>query len=97
MAYKNCFLIDTQSTYNAVFITPSLHSFSNLSTGPTLPLIDALMETILKNRIRVFRDTSAVKQISNLVAEYPLSIDLGVSGLYPDTPGMVDEGITEAW
>lgn len=71
MAYENCFLIDTQSTYDATSVPPSSHSFSNLSAGPTLPPTDTSMETVLENGIKVFRDASIVKQISDLVAEYP--------------------------
>ena len=70
MAYENCFLIDTQSAYNVASVPPSSHSFSNLSAGPTLPPTDASMETVLKNGIRMYRDASAVKQISYLVIEY---------------------------
>lgn len=69
-AYKNCFLMDTQSIYDAVSVPPSSHSFSNLSAGPTLLPADTSMETVLENGIRVFGDASAVKQISDLVARY---------------------------
>lgn len=71
MAYKNCFLINTQSAYNVASIPLSLHPISNLSARSTLPLIDALMETVFENGIRVFEDADAVRQISDLVAKYP--------------------------
>ena len=71
MAYENCFLIDTRSAYNATSVPPSLYLFSNLRAGPMLPSTDALMETVLENRIRMFGDANAVRQISDLVAEYP--------------------------
>ena len=71
-AYKNCFLIDTQSAYDAASVPLSLHFFSNLSARPTLPPAETSIKTVLENDIRVFGDASAVKQISDLVAEYPL-------------------------
>lgn len=71
MAYKNNFLIDTISSYNAASVPQSFHSFSSLSTGPNLLSTDTLMETVFKNGTKMFRHTSNVKQISYLVAEYP--------------------------
>ena len=71
MVYENCFFINTQSACDATFVLSSSHSFSNLSAGPTLSPTDASLETVLKNGIRVYRDASAMKQISELVAEYP--------------------------
>lgn len=70
MVYKNCFLIDTQSTYDTTFVPSSSHSFSNLDAGPTLPPTDTSIETVFENGIKVFGDASIVKQISDLVAEY---------------------------
>lgn len=72
MTYKNCFLIDTQSAYNAASVPASLHSFSNLSAEPTLLPINALIEIVLNNGIRMFKDASLVKQISDLVTKYLL-------------------------
>lgn len=70
MAYKNCFLVDIRSVFDAVSVPPSLHPFSNLGAGPTLPPTDASMETVLENGIRVFGNANIVRQISDLVAEY---------------------------
>ena len=61
MAYENCFLINSQSAYDVASVPPSSHSFSDLSTGPILPLADVSMETVLNNGIKVFGDASAVK------------------------------------
>lgn len=61
MAYKNCFLIDIQSAYEAAFIPPSSHSFFNLSARPILPPTDTSMETVLENGITVFGDASIMK------------------------------------
>lgn len=71
MAYKNCFFIYTQAAYDAVSVPPSSHPFSNFGTEPRLPLTDASMETVLHTGIRVFGDSNAVRQIADLVAEYP--------------------------
>lgn len=71
IAYDNCFHLDTRSAYDTAFVPPSQHPFFNLGAGPTLPPTDASMETVLENGIRVFGDTNAVRQISDLVAEYP--------------------------
>lgn len=72
MAYNNCFHINTKSAYNAVVISPSSHLFSNLSARPILPPVDASIETVLENGIKVYGNANIVKQISDLVAKYPL-------------------------
>ena len=54
MTYNNCFLIDTESAYNAASVPPSSLPFSVLEAGPTLPPTDASMETVLENEIKVF-------------------------------------------
>lgn len=71
MTYDNCFLIDTKSAYSAASIPLSSHPFSVLGAKPTLSPIGALMKTILENRIKVFEDADTIRQISDLVAEYP--------------------------
>lgn len=70
MGYENCFLIDTQAAYNTASVPLSSHFFSNLDTKPMLLPTNALMETVPDNRIRVFKDSNAVRQIADLVAEY---------------------------
>lgn len=71
IAYENYFLKDTKSAYDTAAISLSLHFFFNLSAEPILPPTDSLMETVLKNGIRIYGDASAVKQIFDLVVEYP--------------------------
>lgn len=71
MTYENNFLIDTRSAYSAASVLPSSHPFSLLGAELTLPPADALMETVLENGIRVFGDANVVRQISDLVTEYP--------------------------
>ncbi len=70
IAYENCFFTDTRSAYDAASVPPS-SPFPNLGAGPALPPADTSMETVLENGIRVFGNANAVKQISDLVAEYP--------------------------
>lgn len=71
MAYNNYFLIDTQFLYNLAAFLSSLQFFSNLSTGLLLSLIDSSIEIVLDNEIKVYRNTAVVKQISELVLQYP--------------------------
>lgn len=70
ITYDNCFFIKNQSAYNSAAITPTLHSFENLSTGPSILPTDPLMKTIFNNWIKVYRDVNAVTQISKFIAEY---------------------------
>lgn len=51
-------------------ILPFLYLFSNLGTGSTLPPIDASIEIVLFNGIKVFGDFNVVRQIADLVVEY---------------------------
>lgn len=71
IAYDNCFFWDIWTAYDSATISSSSHLFSNLSARFTLLPTDFPMETLLDHGIRVYRDASAVKQISDLVAEYP--------------------------
>lgn len=71
IAYDNCFLTDTQSTLDAATFLPSsyqLLSYTDdspfLATGPS-------MEMVLDNGVKVYGNAVAVKQIADLVAEYP--------------------------
>lgn len=71
IAYDNCFLVDAQSAHDLTIFLPSLLSFSDLSAGPPLSLANTLMETVLNNRIKVYEDPAVIKQISELVLQYP--------------------------
>lgn len=71
MTYDNYFLMDTWFAYDTAVIPPSSHFFSNLNVGPTLLPTNFLIETVLDNGIRVYRDVGIVNQISDLVTEYP--------------------------
>lgn len=69
--YDNCFLINTQPAYDSTAVPPLSHFFSNLSTNPLILPIDSSMKTIFDNGKNVYGDVDAVRQISELVAEYP--------------------------
>lgn len=67
IAYNNCFLVNTQLAHDSAAFLPSSQSFSDYSAGPPPSLVDSLMETVLDNEIKVYRNAAAVKQISELV------------------------------
>lgn len=69
MAYKSCFLINIHLAFDAPIVSPFLHSFSNLSTWPTLLPMGSLMEIVFKNGIKIYKDASVVRQIFILVAK----------------------------
>lgn len=71
ITYDNCFLVDTQLAYDSAIFLPSLQSFSDLSTRSLPSLVDSLMEIVLDNWIKVYRNAATVKQISELVSQYP--------------------------
>lgn len=72
MTYNKYFFVNIQSACNLAAVPLFSHSFSALSARPSLLPIDFLIETVLNNRIKIYGDASVVKQISDLVAEYPL-------------------------
>ncbi len=86
IAYENCFLTDTRSAYDTASV-PLSSPFPNLGAGPALPPTDTLMEIALENGIRVFGNANAVKQISDLVAEYPLIWESQALSRYPLNAG----------
>lgn len=75
IAYKNCFLVDTQSIYNSAGFLPLSYLFSYLSTRFPPSLANLLMETILENAVNVYRNANAIRQIDKLIAEYLLIWD----------------------
>lgn len=70
ITYDNYFLINIQPAYDLAAVPLLSHSFSNLSAGPSLLPIDSSIEMVFDNKIKVYGDTDAVRQISELVAEY---------------------------
>ena len=69
--YENCFLADTQATFNSAAFPPKAQPVFDLHAGVSLAPTDAAMETQLNNGVRVYGDEAAVRQISELVAQYP--------------------------
>lgn len=86
IAYDNCFFVDTHFLHDSTTFLLSLQSFSDLSIGSSLSLVDFLMETVLDNGIKIYGDMAAVKQIGTAI-----SINLGVSGLCLDTSRAIDK------
>ncbi len=71
IAYKNCFLANTHSALDAATFPPLLQYFSEYNTSPPFLATNSSLETVLNNGIRVYGDKTAVRQIAELVAEYP--------------------------
>lgn len=67
--YDNYFLIDSkyQAVYNFIAFLPSLHYFSNLGAGPLLYIPDFVIETVLDNGIKIYKNEITVRSIANLV------------------------------
>ena len=71
IAYKNCFLADAHSVYDAVTSPPYSHHLPNPNTSSSFFPSNSSLEAILSNGVKVYGDATAVKQIAELVAEYP--------------------------
>lgn len=71
ICYKNCFLADAQATFDSAAFPPRAQPFFNLHAGVALAPTDTLMEMQLDNGVRVYGDEAAVREISELVAQYP--------------------------
>lgn len=69
--YNDCFLTDTQTTFDSAIFPSRAQLFFDLHARVALVLTDILMETQLDNSVRVYRDKVAVREISELVAQYP--------------------------
>ncbi len=69
--YENCFLADTHSIRDTATFPPSSQHLSSHDTGSSLLPTNSSLEMVLSNRIRVYRDSAAIKQIAELVAKYP--------------------------
>lgn len=69
IAYDNCFLADTQVIFNLAAFPPAALPFLDLGAGSTLAPRNTLIETQLNNGVRVYGDSAAVKEISELVAK----------------------------
>ncbi len=71
IAYDNCFLANTQSALDAATSPPSSYQPPNGVNDAPFLATDPSIETVLDNGVKVYGDPAAVKQIADLVAEYP--------------------------
>lgn len=71
IAYDNCFFTDKQAAIDSATFFLLSQPLLDFSAGPPLFLTNSLLETVLDNRVKIYRDTAAVKQITELIAEYP--------------------------
>lgn len=72
ITYDNYFLANMQSVHDLAAFLPLSCPFSNLSTGHLLLTTNLLMEIVLDNEIRVYGKAVVIKQIADLMIEYPL-------------------------
>lgn len=72
IVYDNYFLANTPSALDTATSLLSLHQISSRNTSPPLLPTNSFLKTVLSNRIRVYRDVATIKQIAELVAEYPI-------------------------
>lgn len=56
--------------FNLAAFLPFSHFFSDFSAGSLLSLIDSSMKTVQDNKINMYRDAAAVKEISELMLQY---------------------------
>ncbi len=70
IAYKNCFLVNIHSAFDAVISPPLSEHLSDHNSSPFLLSTDPSLEIVLSNGVKVYGDATAVKQIAELVVEY---------------------------
>lgn len=73
ICYENCFLADVQATFNSTAFSPRAQPFFDLHARIALALTDTntFIKIKLDNGIRVYKNKAAVREISELVAQYP--------------------------
>lgn len=71
IAYENCFFANTHAALDAATSPPLLQHLSDHDTSSPLLPTDSSLETVLSNGVRVYGDTTTVRQIAELVAKYP--------------------------
>lgn len=70
ICYKNYFSVDTQATFNFAAILLRAQPFFDLHVEVALAPKNTLMETQLDNGMRVYRDKTTIREISELIAQY---------------------------
>lgn len=68
IAYKIYFFANI--THDLAAILLSSYLFSGFSSGISLPPADWSIKTVFQNNIRIYRNNTAVKQITNLMTKY---------------------------
>ncbi len=71
ITYDNCFLTDTQSALDIATSLLLLYQPPSCSSDSPFLATNLCMETVLDNGVKVYGDVAAIKQIADLVAEYP--------------------------
>lgn len=72
IVYENYFLANIYSAFNIVISPSLLQHLSNYNRSPFFLLTDSFQETILSNGVKIYKDATAIIQIAELVAEYPI-------------------------
>ncbi len=72
IAYNNYFFTDTQSAFDVATSPPLSYQPPTYSNDTPFLATNPFMETVLDNRVKMYRNAVAIKQIANLVAEYPI-------------------------
>ena len=71
IAYDNCFLTNTQSVLDATISLPSSYQPPSCTDDSPFLATDPSIEMVLDNGVKIYGKPAAIKQIANLVAEYP--------------------------
>ena len=71
IAYDNCFLTNTQSALDIATSPPLSYQPPSYTNDSPFLATDPSMKTVLDNGVKVYGDAAAIKQIADLVAEYP--------------------------
>lgn len=70
IAYDNCFLTNTHSTFDTTTSSPLLQQLLSRHTSPPFLPSDFFLKTVLENGVRMYGDAAVVRQIAELVIEY---------------------------
>lgn len=71
IAYENCFLSKAQSALDSATSLFLLYQSLRCNNKSLFFPIDSSIKTVLDNGVKIYGDAIAVRQIADLVAEYP--------------------------
>lgn len=71
IAYNNCFLANAYSVYDAATSPLSSQHLSCPNASSSFLPSNSFLEMVLDNKVKIYGDVMAVKQIAELMAEYP--------------------------